>query len=84
LGGFTVGERMNRNRDGSRTEISVPEGILARVGGVVSGLAPRLLCIGLVRASLGQKIERSIGQVERALKPLARISVYISAEAKNA
>jgi hypothetical protein len=51
--------------------------------GLRTGLAQRLLRIGLVQASLGQKIERSQESGERALKPLAENSVYISAETKS-
>jgi hypothetical protein len=76
-------ERMNRNSDGSRWRFPVRAGTEARNVGGENRLAQRLLCIGLVQASLGQNSIDSSKELKRALKPLALFSVYISTESKT-
>jgi hypothetical protein len=76
-------ERMNRNSDGTRCGFGAPERVRGRFQTQRFGLAPKLLSIGLVQASLGQNIEGRFEWRKKALKPFAQFSVYISAEAKS-
>ncbi len=74
-------ERMNRNSDGTRCRFPVPEGIGARVGGGSKRFGAAIAMQWSRAGVAGANIERSLDRGEKALKPLARISVYISAEA---
>jgi hypothetical protein len=55
---------MGRNRDGSRCRFAEPEGDPARGFGRETGLAWRLLSIGLVQQSLGQKSKDHSNEVK--------------------